>query len=294
MEKERAATTFFRKELEEKKDPTHNESHTPQHRRESTVTLTPKQKVERCWANLGIARRLVFLLLQLACVLFSGVIFFKFYHGPKMSFIDALYFSVVTSTTVGYGDLYPETGSAKLFSIFYMLIGTVIVGSILGELMDLYVVGVVEKGILDTIIQSTTWVHKSDLDDDGQVSEAEYVLFKLQQMQKVDPDLLNQLSNRFLVLSKGGARLKVGIDVPSKDQVERMKKIKTERDKIKFARDKEVWGIFYFIKKHLFCNDTVRDLSMVHLWDEHRQSLVCEELENCHPDLVRSLSESQA
>jgi hypothetical protein len=44
-----------------------------------------------------------------------------------------------------------------------MLVGTLVVGCILGELMDLYVVGVVEKGIIDTIIQSTTWVHKSGI-----------------------------------------------------------------------------------------------------------------------------------
>ncbi len=33
--------------------------------------------------------------------------------------IDALYFSVVTLTTIGYGDFSPETDSGKLFTVFF-------------------------------------------------------------------------------------------------------------------------------------------------------------------------------
>ena len=37
--------------------------------------------------------------------------------------LDALYFSVITLTTVGYGDFSPQTPGGKLFTIFYVLIG---------------------------------------------------------------------------------------------------------------------------------------------------------------------------
>ena len=41
--------------------------------------------------------------------------------GP-LSIIDGIFFSVVTATTIGYGDVYPETGIAKLSVLFQILI----------------------------------------------------------------------------------------------------------------------------------------------------------------------------
>jgi len=39
------------------------------------------------------------------------------------SLLDAAFFSVVTISTVGYGELVPQTSVAKIFAMFYILIG---------------------------------------------------------------------------------------------------------------------------------------------------------------------------
>jgi hypothetical protein len=39
------------------------------------------------------------------------------------SFLDAVYFCVVTMSTVGYGDFSPHTALGKIYTIFYLLIG---------------------------------------------------------------------------------------------------------------------------------------------------------------------------
>lgn len=39
------------------------------------------------------------------------------------SLLDAAFFSVVTISTVGYGNLVPETAVGKLFAMFYILVG---------------------------------------------------------------------------------------------------------------------------------------------------------------------------
>ncbi|WP_432228216.1 potassium channel family protein [Enterococcus faecalis] len=60
----------------------------------------------------------------LMAVIFVLTIGTVFYHNvEKMSYLNALYFSVTTLTTVGYGDLAPKTAFGKIFSILYIFIG---------------------------------------------------------------------------------------------------------------------------------------------------------------------------
>jgi hypothetical protein len=52
------------------------------------------------------------------------------------------------------------------------------------------------------------------------VTEAEYLIFKLLQLQKVDEELLGRLQTRFDELDTDGQDgLNVGTDIPSSDQV---------------------------------------------------------------------------
>ena len=39
------------------------------------------------------------------------------------SVLDSLYFSVITLTTVGYGDFSPKTPPGKIFTMIYILVG---------------------------------------------------------------------------------------------------------------------------------------------------------------------------
>jgi hypothetical protein len=56
--------------------------------------------------------------------LLVGMVFYHWVEG--WSYLDAMYFCVVSLGTVGYGDLTPTTPIAKLFTIIYLINGIVI------------------------------------------------------------------------------------------------------------------------------------------------------------------------
>jgi voltage-gated potassium channel Kch len=56
-----------------------------------------------------------------AIAIASGVVFYSLIE--HLSPVDALYFSVTTLTTVGYGDYSPQTAAGKLFTVVYVLVG---------------------------------------------------------------------------------------------------------------------------------------------------------------------------
>jgi len=62
----------------------------------------------------------VLLVIVLFSIIFGGL-FYYYFEG--WSFFDAIYFSVITLTTIGFGDIYPVTFAGKLFTIFYVFIG---------------------------------------------------------------------------------------------------------------------------------------------------------------------------
>jgi len=53
-----------------------------------------------------------------------------FYHiTENFSWVNAIYFCVITLTTVGYGDIVPKTDAGKIFTVFYVLIGVGIIAT---------------------------------------------------------------------------------------------------------------------------------------------------------------------
>ena len=54
-------------------------------------------------------------------LLATGTIFYTLVEGWDP--LDALYFSVISLATVGYGDITPQTALGKLFTIFFVLAG---------------------------------------------------------------------------------------------------------------------------------------------------------------------------
>jgi voltage-gated potassium channel len=61
-----------------------------------------------------------------------------YHYLENWSWVDSIYFSVVTLTTVGFGDFAPKTDGGKIFTIFYIIIGIGIILSFINTLYEHY------------------------------------------------------------------------------------------------------------------------------------------------------------
>ena len=66
-------------------------------------------------------RRLLYVFILILLVLFGSATFYHFIENWR--YIDALYFSAATMTTVGYGDITPQTDAGKIFTIVFVFTG---------------------------------------------------------------------------------------------------------------------------------------------------------------------------
>ena len=61
------------------------------------------------------------------------------YHFiEEWTWVDSFYFSSVTLTTVGFGDLTPTSDFSKIFTVFYIFSGVAIVGAALNAFLKLH------------------------------------------------------------------------------------------------------------------------------------------------------------
>ena len=74
----------------------------------------------------GIPKKLQHILTVLLIIVFIGTVGFKIIGGKDKSFLDALYMTAITLTTVGYGDVIglDDKPFGKLFTIIFVFIGT--------------------------------------------------------------------------------------------------------------------------------------------------------------------------
>jgi len=144
------------------------------------------------------------------------VLVISLFEGPYegWSFIDSVYFAVITSTTVGYGDISPQKPLDRSFACLYIPIAVVAVGNALGQVADVYVeiqMQAANKSLLgdditiDRLLEMDKGGGGGKGGGDGKVDETEFTLFMLQAMKAADKDLLDDLQKQFKDLDKDGS-----------------------------------------------------------------------------------------
>lgn len=67
----------------------------------------------------------------------TGTIFY--WRTEDWTVVQALYFSVVTLTTIGYGDLAPTRAGTQIFTIIYILTGLGVFVALLASVAEQYI-----------------------------------------------------------------------------------------------------------------------------------------------------------
>jgi len=143
----------------------------------------------------------------------AGTVFFVTYPGEGKSVVEAFYMSIITLTTVGFGDFTPSTPGGRLFSIFWMVFGTAAFADMVGKLSALSMASdtrrKLDKAMLDNIQHDEFFrlCHPEDKQPDGEppVTRADFVVFMLSQLGKLDSSLVEHLSDTFDSLDRDGS-----------------------------------------------------------------------------------------
>ena len=76
------------------------------------------------------------LLLTTIIIIGFGSTIYHYLEG--WSWVDSIYFSVITLTTIGFGDFAPSTAGGKIFTIFYIVIGIGVILSFVNTVYNHY------------------------------------------------------------------------------------------------------------------------------------------------------------
>jgi voltage-gated potassium channel len=97
-------------------------------------------------------------------------------YAENLVFGDALWWSFVTTTTVGYGDISPKTALGKLIAVMLMIVGIGFLGMLTGTIST-YFINKVKKPKTDVKTNVSDVISLDGLSEDDQKSVISYIRY---------------------------------------------------------------------------------------------------------------------
>jgi Ca2+-binding EF-hand superfamily protein len=123
----------------------------------------------------------------------------------KWSLVDILYYWNCTATTMGYGDVTPQTQIGRLLAVVFIPLSVISLGEIIASCVAHLNAKAAAKAEKDFLRREITFddLEYLDVNDDGKVCQLDFITFMLLAMQKVDRKTMKDLKSLFKALDAG-------------------------------------------------------------------------------------------
>ena len=134
---------------------------------------------------------------------FGGIIMARI-EGWKLA--DSIYYSIITGSTIGFGDFFPKTRMGRAWGIVFIPLAVAAAGDVLGNVGSSLVERRQAKVFNEILNREITMDSLLEMDGDhnGQVSREEYVRFMLTEMGLVESEEYDELYDQFERLDANG------------------------------------------------------------------------------------------
>jgi hypothetical protein len=130
-----------------------------------------------------------------------------FAYLEDWSAIQSFYWAVITAASVGYGEFSPSTEMGRLLAILFIPLSVGVIGQGLAGIVNIFIEEEIKKNNFKLMSRELTMedLDHMNTDDDGEVSELEFIEFMLKTMKKVDQNLLDDLHRQFKKMDADGS-----------------------------------------------------------------------------------------
>ncbi|XP_071690110.1 two-pore potassium channel 3-like [Rutidosis leptorrhynchoides] len=138
-------------------------------------------------------------------VLCIGVGVAVMHYVERLNLLDSFYLSVMSVTTVGYGDRAFKSMAGRIFASIWLLVSTLAVARAFLYLAEARVdkrQRRMAKWFLDQGLTVSQFL-AADIENNGSVSKSEFVIFKLKEMGKISEKDISQICKIFDRLDEG-------------------------------------------------------------------------------------------